>query len=173
MALVQGLRSINAKFGFDPITATLTFSLQLEDISHPEFTLADDCLSGYFRKHGRHSGENSLFFVDETIGNSRQATPSLFPDFFSTTSCGDTDATRMLKATFDLLQSKKEYMNADVLWITDFKIPLPSPKLTDRILEYRKADTHFYGLQLGIAENEWIPFFDRVYRADYPVARCY
>ena len=79
-------------------------------------------------------------------------------DFFSTTSCGDTDATRMLKATFDLLQSKKEYMNADVLWITDFKIPLPSPKLTDRILEYRKADTHFYGLQLGIAENEWIPF---------------
>ena len=85
-------------------------------------------------------------------------------DFFSTTSCGDTDATRMLKATFDLLQSKKEYMNADVLWITDFKIPLPSPKLTDRILEYRKADTHFYGLQLGIAENEWIPFFDRVYR---------
>lgn len=35
-------------------------------------------------------------------------------DFFSTTSCGDTDATRMLKATFDLLQSKKEYMNADV-----------------------------------------------------------
>lgn len=155
--------------------------------------MADDCLSGYFRKHGRHSGENSLFFVDETIGNSRQATPSLFPDrfsvsicpidvrkerarlldFFSTTSCGDTDATRMLKATFDLLQSKKEYMNADVLWITDFKIPLPSPKLTDRILEYRKADTHFYGLQLGIAENEWIPFFDRVYRADYPVARCY
>ena len=45
--------------------------------------------------------------------------------------------------------------------------------LADRILEYRKADTHFYGLQLGIAENEWIPFFDRVYRADYPVARCY
>ena len=82
MALVQGLRSINAKFGFDPITATLTFSLELEDISHPEFTLADDCLSGYFRKHGRHSGENSLFFVGETIGNSRQATPSLFPDRF-------------------------------------------------------------------------------------------
>ena len=29
MALVQGLRTINAKFGFDPITATLTFSLGL------------------------------------------------------------------------------------------------------------------------------------------------
>ena len=41
MALVQGLRSINAKFGFDPITATPTFSLELGDISHPEFTLAE------------------------------------------------------------------------------------------------------------------------------------
>lgn len=41
MALVQGLRSINAKFGFDPITATPTFSLGLGDISHPEFTLAE------------------------------------------------------------------------------------------------------------------------------------
>ena len=41
MALVQGLRSINTKFGFDPITATPTFSLELGDISHPEFTLAE------------------------------------------------------------------------------------------------------------------------------------
>ena len=32
MALVQGLRSINTKFGFDPITATPTFSLGLGEI---------------------------------------------------------------------------------------------------------------------------------------------
>ena len=50
-------------------------------------------------------------------------------------------------------------MNADVLWISDFKIPLSVPELTDKMLEYRKVDTHFYGLQLGIAENEWSPFF--------------
>ena len=54
-------------------------------------------------------------------------------------------------------------MNADVLWISDFKIPLSVPELTDQMLEYRKVDTHFYGLQLGIAENEWMPFFDRIY----------
>ena len=62
-------------------------------------------------------------------------------------------------------------MNADVLWISDFKIPLSVPELTDKMLEYRKVDTHFYGLQLGIAENEWSPFFDRIYRIDYTPSR--
>lgn len=41
MALVQGLKSVNAKFGFDPINNTPTFSLELGDISRPEFTLAE------------------------------------------------------------------------------------------------------------------------------------
>ena len=64
-------------------------------------------------------------------------------------------------------------MNADVLWISDFKIPLSVPELTDKMLEYRKVDTHVYGLQLGIAENEWSPFFDRIYRIDYTPSRRY
>lgn len=41
MALVQGLKSINAKFGFDPVNSAPTFSLELGDISRPEFTLAE------------------------------------------------------------------------------------------------------------------------------------
>ena len=41
-------------------------------------------------------------------------------------------------------------MNADVLWISDFKIPLSVPELTDQMLEYRKVDTHFYGLHLEL-----------------------
>lgn len=94
-------------------------------------------------------------------------------EFFSTTATGDTDATRMLQTTFQLLQSKKEYMNADVLWISDFKIPLCDHQLTDQMLDYRKVDTHFYGLQLGIAENEWIPFFDHIYRVEYTPSRKY
>lgn len=94
-------------------------------------------------------------------------------EFFSTTSCGDTNATRMLQTTFRLLQSSKEYMNADVLWISDFKIPLSLSELTDKMQEYQKADTHFYGLQLGIAENEWTPFFDRIYRIGYTPSRRY
>ena len=94
-------------------------------------------------------------------------------EFFSKTACGDTDATCMLKTTLRLLRSSKDYMNADVLWISDFKIPLLSPALTGKIQEYREADTHFYGLQLGLAENEWAPFFDRVYRGDYTPSRHY
>lgn len=40
-AFVQGMKSINAKFGFDPITNTPTFSLELGDISKPDYTLAE------------------------------------------------------------------------------------------------------------------------------------
>lgn len=94
-------------------------------------------------------------------------------EFFSKTACGDTDATRMLKATFRLLQSRKEYMNADVLWISDFKIPLLSDTFIHEIQECRKEGTHFYGLQIGIAENEWTPFFDMVYKTAYTASRRY
>lgn len=94
-------------------------------------------------------------------------------EFFSRTACGDTDATRMLQTTLCLLQSSKDYMNADVLWISDFKIPLSSVALTGKMQEYREADTRFYGLQIGIAENEWAPFFDRIYRVGYTPSRHY
>jgi len=45
-AFVRGLKSINGKFGFDPVSNSPTFSLELGDISHPEFTLEEifDCL---------------------------------------------------------------------------------------------------------------------------------
>ena len=43
---VRGLKSINVKFGFDPINNMPTFSLELGDISRLEFTLSEifDCL---------------------------------------------------------------------------------------------------------------------------------
>lgn len=94
-------------------------------------------------------------------------------EFFSRTACGDTDATRMLEATFRLLQSSREYMNADVLWVSDFKIPVVSDALVGKIEKYREADTHFYGLQIGIADNEWMSYFDRIYRIDYTPSRYY
>ena len=94
-------------------------------------------------------------------------------EFFSKTATGDTDATRMLEASLRLLKSSKDYMNADVLWISDFKIPMSSPELIDRMKEYRDADTHFYGLQIGIADNEWAPFFDHIYRIGYTPSRHY
>ncbi len=41
MNFAQGLKSINAKFGFDAMNGTPTFSLELGDIAQPEFTLAE------------------------------------------------------------------------------------------------------------------------------------
>ena len=38
-AFVQGLKSINAKFGFDPLTSMPAFTLELGEISQPEYTL--------------------------------------------------------------------------------------------------------------------------------------
>lgn len=94
-------------------------------------------------------------------------------DFFSSTSCGDTDATRMLEEVFRLLQSCHRYMNADVLWVSDFKIPLVSEGLLERFQEYRRQNTRFYGLQIGTAENDWNRYFDYMYKIDYIESRKY
>ena len=94
-------------------------------------------------------------------------------EFFSKTACGDTDATRMLEATFHLLKEGKEYMNADVLWVSDFKIPHSSPAFMEEIRRCREAGTHFYGLQIGITDNEWAPFFDHIYRVEYTPSQQY
>jgi uncharacterized protein with von Willebrand factor type A (vWA) domain len=91
----------------------------------------------------------------------------------SNVASGDTSATRMMVATFDLLESNPKYINADVLWITDFKIPLPSAQLMKKMAEYRAANTCFYGLQIGMAENYWLPFFDFVYKVGYTPSRRY
>lgn len=94
-------------------------------------------------------------------------------DFFSSTSCGDTNATRMLEEVFRLLQSSRKYMNADVLWISDFKIPHVSEDLLDCFRKYRLMNTRFYGLQVGTAKNHWENYFDNLYKIDYSVSRKY
>lgn len=93
-------------------------------------------------------------------------------DFFSNLASGGTDSTQMLGLVFDLLQSKKEYINAGVLWISDFKIPLPASGLQHRMLEYKQTGTHFYGLQIGtIVQNEWQSFFEHIYQIGYVPSR--
>lgn len=93
--------------------------------------------------------------------------------FFSRTACGDTDAGRMMQKTFELLQTGTNYLNADVLWISDFRIPLSSDSLLHQLQEARQHGTRFYGLQTGIAENEWQPYFDRIWRIGYNSPRRY
>lgn len=41
LAFVQALKSINGKFGFDPMTNMPTFSVELGDIDRPEYTLEE------------------------------------------------------------------------------------------------------------------------------------
>ena len=79
----------------------------------------------------------------------------------------------MRETTFRLLESHRKYMNADILWISDFKIPLSTPELIRKMQEYRKADTRFYGMQIGIGEHEWASFFNHIYRVEYTSNRRY
>lgn len=91
-------------------------------------------------------------------------------EFFSHPFTGDTDATQMLKDTFRMLDQNR-YMNADVLLISDFRIPACRPELLVQMRENREKGTRFYGLQIGIAPNEWVEHFDHMYKVEYQVSR--
>ncbi len=51
------------------------------------------------------------------------------------------------------------YVNADVLWITDFLIPNPSQAMLSRFKEYKETGTRFYGIRIVRSDdkepNEW------------------
>lgn len=91
-------------------------------------------------------------------------------EFFSHPFTGDTDATQMLKDTFRMLDQNR-YMNADVLLISDFRIPECKPELIKQMQANREKGTFFYGLQIGIAPNEWMEYFDHMYKVEYQVSR--
>ena len=93
-------------------------------------------------------------------------------EFFSHPFTGDTDATQMLKDTFRMLDENR-YMNADVLLISDYRIPKCKPELLKQMSVHREKGTLFYGLQIGIAPNEWTEHFDHIYRIEYHVDRKY
>ena len=88
-------------------------------------------------------------------------------------SVGDTDATLMLEATCDLLETSEDYLNADVLWISDFCIPLVEPQLIDRMQSFRTQGTRFYGLQIGEYTNRWKPYLDEIAHIGYTPTRRY
>lgn len=89
-------------------------------------------------------------------------------DFFSHESTGDTNATKMLEQTFELLEESSTYMSADVLIISDFHLPLVPTPLLDRITKHRTMGTYFYGLQIGECNtNRWIPFLDNLYKVGW------
>ena len=57
---------------------------------------------------------------------------------------GGTSAKKMMNQMFDLLDNDGlHYVNADVLWITDFLIPNPPQQMLARFKEYKETGTGF------------------------------
>jgi len=87
---------------------------------------------------------------------------------------GGTDAQKMMNLTFALLDNDEEqYMNADVLWITDFIIPRTTEELMCRFKEYQKKGTRFYGFKIGIGDSNWDQYFDKIWEIHYREPRRY
>lgn len=83
--------------------------------------------------------------------------------FFRQSASGNTDAREMTDATCSLLHTNSRYMAADVLWITDFRIPMLPDRYLQDMKALRRQGTRFYGLQIGVAENVWKAHFDEVF----------
>ena len=83
----------------------------------------------------------------------------------------------MLNLAFYLLDNGEDrYMNADVLWITDFLIPRTTEDLMRRFKEYQATGTKFYGFkitQTGQGESNWDKYFDKIYEVYYRQPRKY
>lgn len=87
---------------------------------------------------------------------------------------GGTDAQKMLNLTFALLDNQgDQYMNADVLWITDFLIPRTTEDLMRKFKDYQKRGTRFYGFKIGSGNSVWEQYFDKVYEIRYTQPRRY
>lgn len=88
-------------------------------------------------------------------------------NFFRAQADGGTDARPMLRAVVNLLRHDEQYAGADVLWVTDFRIPLPQePQYTLDMERLSQGGTKFYGLQIGVAENHWQRHFHKTYRIE-------
>lgn len=83
---------------------------------------------------------------------------------------GGTSARNMMATMFSLLEGHC-YANADVLWITDFDIPM-EPALARRMADYQRTGTRIYGLRItdgdvNSASSPWNSFFDKIYTLKY------
>lgn len=86
--------------------------------------------------------------------------------FFQSPAQGNTDARHMLDSTFRVLTSTPLYQGADVLWVTDFRIPMPEKRYLLEMERLQTAGTRWYGLQIGIAENSWVERFDAMFKIE-------
>lgn len=83
--------------------------------------------------------------------------------FFSHEAAGGTNARPMIETLTREIDSHPRYAGADILWVTDFRIPMPPAGTLALIERLRAAGTRFYGLQIGIANHPWTACFDEIY----------
>ena len=90
---------------------------------------------------------------------------------------GGTCARNMMELMYDLLDNEQgNYLNADVLWVSDFLIPLPDRNYLSRMKKYRQTGTRFYGMRIvpeGTKDTEWTPIFDKIFPITYRPLRRY
>ena len=91
---------------------------------------------------------------------------------------GGTSAKKMMNQMFELLDNDGlHYVNADVLWITDFLIPDPPQQLLSRFREYKETGTRFYGIRIVRDDdkepNSWKEYFNQIYTIRYRPLRRY
>ncbi len=90
---------------------------------------------------------------------------------------GGTDAGNMMEATFRLLNGENgKYVNADVLWVSDFLIDKPGDSLMHTMKSFRETGTRFYGLRIvpkGEERSGWEPYFDKISDVEYQITRKY
>ena len=91
---------------------------------------------------------------------------------------GGTSAKKMMSQMFELLDHDGlHYVNADILWITDFLIPNPSQAMLSRFKEYKETGTRFYGIRIVRSDdkepNEWKAYFNQIYTVRYRPLRRY
>ena len=91
---------------------------------------------------------------------------------------GGTSAKKMMNQMFELLDNDGlHYVNADVLWITDFLIPDPPQQQLSRFREYKETGTRFYGIRIVRDDdkepNAWKEYFNQIYTIRYRPLRRY
>jgi uncharacterized protein with von Willebrand factor type A (vWA) domain len=89
---------------------------------------------------------------------------------------GGTSAKNMMEMMFSMLDGH-HYANADVLWITDFDIPMET-SLAMKMAVYQRTGTRFYSLRItdgdiSSTNNPWEQYFNAVYMLKYRRVRRY
>ena len=90
---------------------------------------------------------------------------------------GGTSSRKLLATLFATLDNEGDsYVNADVLIISDFLMPIDDGIIPDRIRKYRQTGTRLYALHIttdGQDDTPWTKLFDKVFTIRYRQARRY